>query len=114
MPEDLQQTQGEQPTAGFLQGLVHIGKHQTQTGRFAVVLGDEGQIPVGNQFELAEDTIELFFRKRHGAPVLGPGLRVYLLYPVQISLIYLTYDELGVLNNKIGNVAQLLRKVLTL
>jgi hypothetical protein len=31
-----------------------------------------------NQSELADDTIELFFRQRHGAPVLGPGLRVLI------------------------------------
>ena len=45
MPEDLQQTQGEQPAAGFLQGLVHIGKDQRHAGRLAVVLGDEEKIP---------------------------------------------------------------------
>ena len=101
---------GNSRPPAFFRAWFMSGSTSDIPGRLAVVLGDEEQIPVVDQSELADDTIELFFRERDGAPVLGPGLRVYLLDPLhlvlEVSYIHRPDDELGVLENTIGNGAQ--------
>src|SRR5690606_17046194 len=85
VPEQLEDTEREEPAVHVLQRLVEVGEREREPDGFAVDLRDRAKARVDHRPELPGQMVELRIGHRHEPPVALPGAVVDVLDPRDLA-----------------------------